>query len=161
MSGCGECGCVLPPKCSQNNLTDQLNPVARARSWFSRACKTKWQLRIFFFSPILSRKKVRKEESRGGCSWRVHLSPEDILSCSRKRKMEEEDLYAGPLADRVESGNWKVRRAAYEELAQKFKESVDNGIFFEYGTRLAFQFIRVMYLHVVACSWGLQKNCCR
>ena len=48
--------------------------------------------------------------------------------------MEEEDLYKGPLSDRVESANWKVRRAAYEELAQKFKESIDNSIFYEYGT---------------------------
>jgi hypothetical protein len=49
---------------------------------------------------------------------------------------DEEDLYKGPLTERVQSKNWKVRRAAYEELQQKFKEATDNGIFDEYGTYL-------------------------
>lgn len=48
---------------------------------------------------------------------------------------DDEDLYKGPLAERVQSKNWKVRRAAYEQLQQNFKEATDNGIFDEYGTR--------------------------
>ena len=47
---------------------------------------------------------------------------------------DDEDLYKGPLAERVQSKNWKVRRAAYEQLQQNFKEATDNGIFDEYGT---------------------------
>ncbi len=46
---------------------------------------------------------------------------------------EEEDLYKGPLSERIFHKNWKVRRAACEELAQKFKEATDNNIFEEYG----------------------------
>jgi hypothetical protein len=52
---------------------------------------------------------------------------------------DDEDLYKGPLAERVQSKNWKVRRAAYEQLQQNFKEATDNGIFDEYGTRFDFQ----------------------
>src|SRR3546814_882635 len=47
---------------------------------------------------------------------------------------DDEDLYKGPLAERVQSKNWKVRRAAFEELQQKFKEATDNAILYEYGT---------------------------
>jgi len=49
---------------------------------------------------------------------------------------DDEDLYKGPLAERVQSKNWKVRRAAYEQLQQNFKEATDNGIFDEYGMHL-------------------------
>jgi len=47
---------------------------------------------------------------------------------------DEEDLHKGPLVDRLSNKNWKVRRAAFEELQQKFKEATDNAIFDEYGT---------------------------
>lgn len=49
---------------------------------------------------------------------------------------QEEDLTAGPLADRVVSTKWKVRQLAYKELLKLFTEAEEDShpVFQQYGT---------------------------
>ena len=48
---------------------------------------------------------------------------------------DDEDLRAGPLSDRLESGKWKIRSFAYEDLKKLFDEALEDTspVFSKYG----------------------------
>jgi hypothetical protein len=94
--------------------------------------------------------------------------------------MTEENLTEGPLEDRLQHKNWKVRVAAYEELKKKYALAEDDNapIFSEFGTihslcrfTLSLLLERIPTLHriffcfvisaLLSCARGTFKENCR